>query len=153
MKILIRTDADATVIVELSGDIDLYAAGDVLNALVGSAQTAKRKLVVDLSGVQRITRAALRGFVVAAKLLQSQRGDMRICGANPSVEASLRGLGMDHLLKFDASRARSIAALSGVSARRANPRAALSPGVKTRNTPQQWAAVDVAEELNRYRSA
>ena len=70
-------------------------------------------LVVDLSGVETMTRSGVRGLVVAAKLSEQACGKMRICGADPSVRALLNSLGFAHLLKVDGTVGEAIAALGG----------------------------------------
>jgi anti-anti-sigma factor len=98
-------------IASVSGVVDLYAAGVLYDALMGCIRKGDEMLIVDLSGVSRMTRAGTRGLVVAAKLLESGGGQMRICGAKPAVDAVMSGLGFHHLLHMDATVAASMAAL------------------------------------------
>lgn len=117
MQILITDTADAIVVVKITGEMDLDSAGHLLDVLVENVGGERTRLIVDLSGVPRVTPASVRGLAVAAKLSQTNRGQMRICGATPSVEACLRSRGFDHLLKFDPDRAVSIAILIGAGRR------------------------------------
>lgn len=111
MHLSFRT-INAFQIIAVSGVIDSTGAGRLLDALVEGTLNGGHKLIVDLSDVTTLTRAGVRGFVVAAKLSITAGGTMRICGAAPSVEKVLRGLGYSYLLRFDRSVDASIAALS-----------------------------------------
>lgn len=106
-------------VIAVSGVVDSTGAGRLLDALVEATLNGGDRLIVDLSGVRSMTRAGARGFVVAAKLSITTRGAMRICGATPSVETVLRGLGHHYLLRFDRTVEASLEALSGHAVRRA----------------------------------
>lgn len=98
-------------IVEIAGAVDSRSAGKLYDVLIDIVRDRRAKLIVDLSGVQSMTRAGVRGLVVAAKLLKPGKGKMRICGANRATEDMLRGLGLDHLLNYDPTIEASLAAL------------------------------------------
>lgn len=110
MRLSIRT-LDKVVIVNVAGAVDSHAAGRLYDVLVERTCAGRTLLIVDLSGVHLMTRAGVRGLVVAAKLMQRARGDMRICGAQPSTEALLQSLGFHHLLKCDTTLQLSLARL------------------------------------------
>ena len=103
---------DGIPVVRVSGTLDSRASGYLYDVLVDSTGKGNTKLIVDLSGVQSMTRAGVRGLVVAARRLAPPRGGMRICGADPSIEALLQGLGHNHLLKCDPTIQASMAKLS-----------------------------------------
>ncbi|MBW8640184.1 STAS domain-containing protein [Hoeflea sp. WL0058] len=98
-------------IVEIAGAVDSRSAGQLYDVLVDIVRDSQSKLIVDLSKVQSMTRAGVRGLVVAAKLLMPGRDKMRICGANRTTEDMLRGLGLDHLLNIDPTLEASLAIL------------------------------------------
>jgi anti-anti-sigma factor len=110
MRLSIRT-LDKVVIVNVAGAVDSHAAGRLYDVLVERTGAGRTMLIVDLSGVHVMTRAGVRGLVVAAKLMQHARGEMRICGAQPSIEALLQNLGFHHLLKCDPTFQASLARL------------------------------------------
>lgn len=89
-------------IVRLEGIIDSSVAGQTYDLLVENSLEGGH-IIVDLSGVHEITRAGARGLIVAARLQQTLRGDMRLCGATPAVDDFLKGLGFSHLLKCDST--------------------------------------------------
>lgn len=115
MKISVSTRDDIR-IVSVSGNVGFATAGRLQDALVSAIAAGYRKLIVDTSGVGDVTPAGMRGLVVAAKLLRSTGGALRISGAFPAVEAFLRHRGYDHLLRFDPNVNDAIKTLSATSA-------------------------------------
>jgi len=106
-------------LVRISGTVDSHAAGHLYDGLVKRVREGDRTLIIDLAGVPVMTRAGVRGIIVAARLLQNARGAMRICGANTGVAAFLKGLGFDHLLVCDPTLQASLIALCPDTGRRA----------------------------------
>lgn len=102
---------DRVAIVSVAGAVNSRTAGQLYDGLVERTHEGSSNLIVDLSDVHVMTRAGARGLVVAAKLMQSARGDMRICGAQPSIEGFLHKLGFHHLLKCDPTLEASLARL------------------------------------------
>ncbi len=117
MRLSFRTDDDVT-IVSVAGIVDNRTAGQLFNALAGCIGRGSRKLVVDLSGVHVVTRAGVRGFIAAARLMQNAGGHLRICAAIPPVGAYLQSLGFSHLLKCDPTLREPLAQLRGRGSRR-----------------------------------
>lgn len=99
-------------LVRLSGILDSHATGQLYDVLVELIEAGNRQLVVDLSALSLLTRPGCRGLIVAARLMQTYRGAMRICGARGQVNDLLRNLGHDHLLKLDPTYIISLARLS-----------------------------------------
>ncbi|SDZ36201.1 anti-anti-sigma factor [Jannaschia faecimaris] len=111
MNISIQTLGDV-VVVTIEGIVDSRAAGPLYDALVAQVRAGTRNIVVELSGSVVLKRAGIRGLIVAAKLLQGRRGQMRICAAQPQIEAFLKSASFGHLLTFDRDRAASISAIT-----------------------------------------
>lgn len=101
-----------TLVLEFHGRMDSQTAGQTYDTLVALARSGHPNLVVDLSGVDCVTRAGIRGLIVAAKMLMAVGGEMRICGAGPRATELLLGIGYHHLLKLDGTRAQSLAILA-----------------------------------------
>ena len=99
-------------VVRVFGDINRNTAGQLFDTLIVCAGDGSAKVILDLSGVRFATHAGVRGIIVAAKLLKTGRGALRMCGASLSVESLLRSMGYNHLLKFDPSVKISITILS-----------------------------------------
>lgn len=98
-------------IVTLSGLIDARTTGPLCDTLVAETRKGARHFVVDFARQTSITRAGIRGFVVAAKLLRGVRGEIRICGLTRDVDHFVRGVGFSHLLVLDDDRASALANL------------------------------------------
>lgn len=99
-------------IVKVSGNVDRHSSGllyDTLSEIAGGGAT---RLIVDLSDVSHLTRAGSRGLIVAARLMQTRGGEMRICGASLAILGILQGFGFDHLFKCDPSPSASFLALT-----------------------------------------
>jgi anti-anti-sigma factor len=106
------TTLDQFLVVNVSGVVDSHAAGRLMDALVEGARSGGSKMIVDLSGVRILTRAGVRGLVVAAKLSLASGAKMRICGASAQVEQVLLSLGYSRLFRCDRSVHASIGAMS-----------------------------------------
>jgi anti-anti-sigma factor len=111
---------DGIRILWISGAVYTADAGALYDGIVAAVGDGASRMVVDLSGVHIMTRAAVRGLVVGARLAQSARGEMRICCAAGSVRAMLRDLGFNRLLSCDATLADAVAALADGPIRRAD---------------------------------
>jgi anti-sigma B factor antagonist len=106
-------DVDGITVVDLSGRLDSAVAGEVmdkLNALVNGGAT---KLVINLKDLAYISSAGLRSILVAAKLVQTSNGSMRLCEPTGRVSQILHESGFAQLLKIDSHEAQSIAGLRG----------------------------------------
>jgi anti-sigma B factor antagonist len=80
-----RIDAvDGTVVVSLAGELDLYNANEVRDALVDAADRKPERLVVDLSGVEFIDSTALGVLIEARTRLDNRRAFLL---AAPGLEA------------------------------------------------------------------
>ena len=90
-----------THIVTVRGAVDSRSAGKLMDALCCCVTRPCRLLVVDLSSVTLMTRAGMRGFFVAAVLLRTQGGTLRLRGATQDVRKRLGERGFADLLSFE----------------------------------------------------
>jgi anti-anti-sigma factor len=111
MKLTHRT-LDGVQVVGVAGIVDSRSAGLLFDALVAGCGAGNTRLAVDLSGVHVMTRAGVRGLVVAAKLMKLAGGELRLCAAQRNVEDLLQGLGFNHLLKCDPTLALAVSRLA-----------------------------------------
>jgi anti-anti-sigma factor len=118
---------DGIVIVSVSGAVDSYATGQLNDALVQCICEGAKKLIVDLSGVHLMTRAGVRGLIVASKLMDTAQGEMRICNAMRSVETFLQSSGFNYLLNRYPSLQLCLADLRGGESRDAECSAEAAP--------------------------
>jgi anti-sigma B factor antagonist len=68
--------ADGTVVVRLAGELDLYNAHQVRDALLECCAEGPSRLVIDLSGVKFIDSTALGVLIEARTKLPNKRGFM-----------------------------------------------------------------------------
>lgn len=117
---------EETTFVSISGVVDAGGAGHLYDVLVQAVRLGSPRLVVDVAGVSRITRAGVRGFVVAAKLARARQGEMRISGASAETEATLRDLGFNDLLRFERIAAGTVPPQPRVRRATARPKAGIT---------------------------
>ena len=86
---------DESVVVRLAGELDLYNAGAVRDALLEAAAREPERLVVDLSEVDFVDSTALGVLVEARAKLANHRGFLL---ASPGLETrrALEVSGLDH---------------------------------------------------------
>jgi anti-anti-sigma factor len=112
MKIEHRQE-DGVTLVQLSGRLDSSVAGDVMDQLNGLVSAGTTKLVVNLKELSYISSAGLRSILVAAKLIKSVNGEMRLCEPNGRVSKVLDESGFSYLIKIDSHEGQSLEALRG----------------------------------------
>ena len=76
-------ERDGAVVVELAGELDLYNAHAVRDALLGEAEKRPQRLVVDLSRVTFIDSTGLGVLIEARTKLQNRRAFLL---ASPGLE-------------------------------------------------------------------
>jgi anti-sigma B factor antagonist len=89
------TRANGSVVVSLAGELDLYNAHEVREALLECCDEAPNRLVVDLSGVKFIDSTALGVLIEARTRLENRRAFLL---AAPGLETrrALEISGLDH---------------------------------------------------------
>lgn len=106
----------------VAGTLDSRSCAELSRVMLDQIRAGWRKLTLDVSGLDRATRSGIAPLVVAARLLQGVRGQLRICGARPNVEAQLRQGFPEHLLMVDADRMVSTLKHASVAAARRRAR-------------------------------
>ena len=102
---------NGTVVVSLAGELDLYNADEVREALAGATDGGPERLVVDLSGVEFIDSTALGVLIEARTKLPNRRAFLL---AAPGIETrrALEVSGLDRHFGIhdtvDAARSASI---------------------------------------------
>lgn len=104
---------DGVTVAYLSGRLDSSVAGEVMDGLNGIVTAGATKLVINLKDLTYISSSGLRGLLVAAKLIKSSNGDMRLCEPIDRVYKVLNDSGFANLIRTDASESESVAALRG----------------------------------------
>jgi len=110
MDILLR-QLDGITMVDMSGRLDSSVSGQVMDRLNEIVNAGATRLIVNLKQVTYISSAGLRGILVAAKLIKSSNGEMRLCQPNDLVRKILEESGFANLVRIDDRESESIAAL------------------------------------------
>ena len=106
-----RREADGITLVDIAGRLDSSVSGQVMDQLNDIVATGVTRLVINLAHVNYISSAGLRSILVAAKLLKSASGEMRLCQPNDFVKRTLEDSGFANLIRIDEDESQSIAAL------------------------------------------
>lgn len=107
MKISTREAYDVLV-VDMDGRLDSKTSGYGYDEMVRIAQGGQKQVLVNLEKLEFVTSAGLRVLLVAAKLLKSRGGELKLCSANDLVKQVLETAGFDSLLRLYATEAEAI---------------------------------------------
>jgi anti-sigma B factor antagonist len=99
MKIETRKIYDVLV-VDMAGKLDTSTSGDASDQMVKIAQGDNKQVVLNLDGLEYVSSAGLRVILLASKLLQAGRGELKICHARDIVKKVLETSGFNSLLKI-----------------------------------------------------
>lgn len=84
MSIEVREEKrDAGLLVSVIGRVDSNTSGELERFLV--ARATEPRIVVDLSGVEYVSSAGLRVFLMLAKKVKASSGKLALCALPPSV--------------------------------------------------------------------
>lgn len=89
-------------LVTVSGRIDSSNASQLDEALKGLMSNGRYKLVIELSGVNYMSSAALRVLVSAVRECKSHRGNVKLANVSDRVNEVLKLAGLDAIFEvFD----------------------------------------------------
>ncbi|NOZ24436.1 MAG: STAS domain-containing protein [Planctomycetes bacterium] len=88
--------------------LDRESAVQKLGEIVAQAQG---KVVLDMSGMEMIDSRTLAAVVSLNRKLQSEGGQLRLCGVTPLVRSMLDTVGLLNILHLDETDRKAIAAL------------------------------------------
>ena len=100
--------------ITLSGRLDGPGTEEVAAKLAALATAAKRRVVVDLTGVSFLASIGIRAVLSTAKAAQQSGGRMVLyVGGNPAVTRTLEATGIDELIPMFADAAEADKAALG----------------------------------------
>jgi anti-anti-sigma factor len=99
MKIETRRVSDVLV-VDISGRLDSRSSGDAGDRIVNIVQGEHRRVLLNLEKLEYVSSAGLRVIIRGAKLLQTNRGELKICNARGAVRDALETSGFYSLIKI-----------------------------------------------------
>ncbi|MCK7593077.1 STAS domain-containing protein [Pseudomarimonas salicorniae] len=100
------------VVISLEGRLDTATSADFDFALEPHTSQDTR-LLVDCGGVQYVSSAGLRVFLMAAKKLQKTGGKLVLCNMSPSVREVFDIAGFSKILHIESDREAGLKALAG----------------------------------------
>ena len=98
MKIETRSVYDVLV-VDMSGRLDSMSSGDTGDRIVEIARGEHKRVLLNLEKLDYVSSAGLRVILRGVKLLQGNRGELKICNANGLVRNVLETSGFNSLIK------------------------------------------------------
>jgi anti-sigma B factor antagonist len=105
----VRSGDDGSVVVEVSGEIDIGTASAVREATDEALRGRPRRLVVDLSGVSFLGSAGVAVLAAADHRQRGQGGDLRVVAATRATRRVLELTGLDEQLSVHATLADALA--------------------------------------------
>ena len=99
------------VVLGLTGRLDTATAADLDFAAEPHVQGPTR-LLIDLSGIQYVSSAGLRIFLMIAKKLQKTQGRLVLCCMSPGVREVFDLAGFSKILTIEGDRAAGLARLA-----------------------------------------
>ena len=102
-----KTDSDVLK-VALAGALDIKGAGDVDERL-GRIAAERRKVVIDITGVDFVASIGIRVLVQSAKTIAENAGRMAVFGAQPNVAKVLEATGVGPIIHLVATEDEAIA--------------------------------------------
>jgi len=99
------------VVVNLAGRLDTSTATDFDFAMEPHADKPAR-ILLDLSGIQYVSSAGLRVFLMLAKKLQKAQGKLVLCGLNPTVREVFDIAGFSKILQIEPDRSAGLQRLA-----------------------------------------
>ena len=95
-----------------AGSLDSGNAHAFELIVMGHVSNGERRLIVDFSGLNFVSSAGLRVFIIAARALQARMGQIVLCSMKNHVEDVFRVSGIYRVITIKESRAAALAALA-----------------------------------------
>ena len=103
---------DVALVLLPTGSLDGGNVHHFESLVMGHVNNGERRLIVDFSGLNFISSAGLRVFVIAARALRASDGRIILCGMKHHVEDVFRVSGIYRVIDIKASRAEALETLS-----------------------------------------
>ena len=103
---------DGMGIVRLTGEVDMYTAPQLKQAMLGLIDGGAAKVVIDLGGVTFIDSTALGVLIGGVRRLRAAGGAMALVVATRPVDRVLSITGLDHVFTIHETLEDAVAALA-----------------------------------------
>ena len=91
-------DEQGVLVVEVKGRMDAVTVQDFDKTTQALVDQGKTKIVLDLSGLDYISSAGLRGLLALAKKLKTKQGKLSLCSLSGMVREVISLSGFDQIL-------------------------------------------------------
>lgn len=103
---LVATNQGEFTVVNVTGRLDAVTAPDFEKECTALMEQGSHNMILDLSGLEYISSAGLRGILSSAKKLKAEQGEMRFCGLQGMVQEVFSISGFQTMFKvFDSVEA------------------------------------------------
>jgi anti-sigma B factor antagonist len=113
----VRTDRDV-VIVDVVGEVDLYTAPRLEEALTGASAGAPPLVVVHLARATYLDSTALRVLTTSLRRIRERGGEIALVSTQPKVAKLFAITGLDQLFPLCATEAEALETVRAHSPRR-----------------------------------
>lgn len=110
-----HSNRDGITVIAPAGRIDTTTSGALEDAVRQAVDKGARDLVVDFAGVDYISSAGLRVFLVLAKRMRDLQGRLVLCGMPESVRQVFRLAGFMPLFRVEPSQEAAMARIAAPS--------------------------------------
>jgi anti-anti-sigma factor len=107
---------DGVLIVAVQGHVDTMSATQFESHLLEVISKGEHRVCIDCSGVAYVNSAGLKGFLVAAKELDSLGGKLVLCAMPPNVRAIFEMIGFTKIIPIVSSREEALQLLAEAAA-------------------------------------
>ena len=97
------TEHNGHTVLAVQGEVDVYTAPRLRERLVELVTEGKRKIVVDLEGVDFLDSTGLGTIISALKRVRTHGGDMRLVCTQPRIRRLFEITGLDKAVPLHAS--------------------------------------------------
>jgi anti-sigma B factor antagonist len=98
-------------VIAVRGEIDLFTAPELKQALTDAIEGGQRRVAIDLTEVSFLDSTALGVLIGAVKRLRSRGGALAIVNTEPSIAKTFEITGLDQIFTIVPSREEALAAL------------------------------------------
>ena len=102
---------DATQVVAVRGEIDLFTAPELKSALAEAIEAGRSRIVVDLTETSFLDSTALGVLIGTVKRLRARDGRLTIVNVDPNIAKTFEITGLDQIFTIRGTREEAIEAL------------------------------------------
>jgi len=99
-------------VVAVAGEIDLFTAPELKQALADAVESGRSRIVVDLTQTTFLDSTALGVLIGAVKRLRSRDGILTIVNTDPNIAKTFEITGLDQIFTIRPTRDEAVEALA-----------------------------------------